>query len=144
MKSLYGVLATVMVASTGLAQQTFDLDPNFRLYDSDNWYIASVCPLPDGKMLISGWFDYPFNMGLNGLARLLPSGFWDYTFEPSNIGMSRITPWNNLFYISAGGVVRRILDSGILIPIGKKCTTAPTSRPCKAATTMSFRTAVCS
>ncbi|MBK6540138.1 MAG: T9SS type A sorting domain-containing protein [Flavobacteriales bacterium] len=117
MRPLVSCMVAYMATHAGTAQQPFDLDPNFRLYDSDNWYIASVCPLPDGKVLIAGQFDYPFNMGLNGLARLHPSGFWDYTFEPNNLGMGKITPWDaGLFYIASSQTVRRLLPDGTQDP----------------------------
>lgn len=102
------LFATLLCAG----QQPFDLDPGFDT-DIGSFNISSLVPLPDGKVLVAGRFDYPGETLQLGLGRLLHDGNWDLDFAASALIRARLTPWNNKFYGLNQGV-RRVLADGTL------------------------------
>ncbi|MEO8591127.1 MAG: delta-60 repeat domain-containing protein [Flavobacteriales bacterium] len=94
-------------------QVPFALDPTFRAH-FDNWYVNSIFPQPDGKVIIAGQIGFPGAEPLEytGIARLNADGSWDPTFSYSQLGNGMITPWNDRFYIASNYVVRRVFLDG--------------------------------
>lgn len=104
--------AQLFWAAMVVAQQPFDLDPSFRTTLSEV-YVSSSAFMPDGKLLISG--ELSFGGGpTQYLARLNPDGSKDNSFPILLAGGSRIVPWSDRYYVSTGGLPRRLLPSGLL------------------------------
>ncbi|MBS1942863.1 MAG: hypothetical protein JST38_18520, partial [Bacteroidetes bacterium] len=51
-------LAATLAASAAWPQQPFDLDTTFR-FNAGSVYIASILPLPDGDVILSGQISIP-------------------------------------------------------------------------------------
>jgi uncharacterized delta-60 repeat protein len=99
------------------AQQPFALDPTFRAQFND-WYVSSILPLEDGKLIVSGQTGYPGappNM-FHGITRLNADGSWDPSFNSSNLGRGKLVRYGNAFYVATNTMVRRILMNGSLDP----------------------------
>ncbi len=96
-----------------LAQQPFDLDPTFRATFND-WYVSSIYPQPDGKVIISGQVSFPGAEPFEyaGLARLNANGSWDPSFAHSQLGRGKITPWSDRMYVMGNLAPRRIMLDG--------------------------------
>lgn len=93
-------------------QQPFDLDTTFRA-PIDSWYVSSILPQADGKVIASGIMRFQGEVLNIRLARLLPNGQRDDTFYNSGLGGGFLKPWMNKFYVSTPHTVRRILPDGI-------------------------------
>lgn len=110
-------LAAVLAASEAWPQPSFDLDTTFRM-NADTWYVTSVAPMPDGRVLLSGMIKFPGDDYFRGSARLLPNGQRDMTFPgfPQTIGQGKLTPWNGQYYVKAAQDVRRLNNDGLIDP----------------------------
>ncbi len=102
------------------AQAPFALDLDFRT-EIDTWYVASILPLSDGKIFISGRINFPGDQPgtFRGSAKLLPNGERDMDFPsfPQTTGGGKVTPWNDqFFYVSPGQTVRRLTSEGLIDP----------------------------
>lgn len=93
------------------AQQPFGLDTTFRTVIGSE-RISSLLVLPDGKLIVAGWFDHP-NSGIErGVGRLLADGGWDLSFDESAWGTGHIEPWQDHYYVSYTLGVRRLQLDG--------------------------------
>jgi uncharacterized delta-60 repeat protein len=108
-------VATLVVATLGLAQQPFNLDMGFRT-SIQQVSVNSVLPLPDGNVLISGMFRYPGDASWRTGARLMQDGALDPTFPAYPSMGGRITPWQDKIYVGLSQTVRRLLLNGNVDP----------------------------
>ena len=107
-------VATFLVATAAWPQQPFDLDPSFRT-NINSWYVSSILPRLDGKVLISGQITSSPGTMLSGML-LNHDGSRDMSYPQSaNMG-GKLTPWNNRIYAQSGSGVRRIMPDGTLDP----------------------------
>jgi hypothetical protein len=99
-----------LATAVGIAQQPFELDNSFQV-QMINSTVGSVVELADGKMLASGFIQYPGDPNpLSAVTRLLPNGMRDPSL-PWAPGGGPIRPWNDLWYVGGGqGVVRLQAD----------------------------------
>jgi uncharacterized delta-60 repeat protein len=121
------VLVSVAVfagATLTSAQAPFALDTTFRtqfdlhpvVSPYTNQYVASVLPLPDGRVIASGRMRFPGEFNDRGGAILNADGSL-YVGSPLVMYMGgRITPWQDRFYCGNGQGVRRIMMNGTLDP----------------------------
>jgi uncharacterized delta-60 repeat protein len=114
---LIALLAQLPLVSTARPQAPFDLDVGFRT-DIQKRYVASVAPMPDGSLLLSGMIRVTGGISDRGSAKLLPDGSFDFSFPafPQTIGGGRITPWLDRYYIGTTQTVRRLDPSGLIDP----------------------------
>ncbi|MBX2979753.1 MAG: hypothetical protein KF905_10695 [Flavobacteriales bacterium] len=115
-------LATFSLAAQG--QQPFALDPTFRAQFND-WYVSSILPLEDGKVLSSGWMVFPGLQAPQLLARLNPDGSRDPTFPVDQVGQGKLTAWENKVYVGRSQIVSRILLNGQLDPTWSSMNSSP-------------------
>jgi uncharacterized delta-60 repeat protein len=115
-------LATFSLAAQG--QQPFALDPSFRAQFND-WYVSSILPLEDGKLLSSGWMVFPGLPAPQLLARLNPDGSRDPTFPVDQVGQGKLTAWENKVYVGRSQIVSRILLNGQLDPTWSSMNSSP-------------------
>ncbi|MEO8590122.1 MAG: delta-60 repeat domain-containing protein [Flavobacteriales bacterium] len=94
-----------------LAQQPFALDPTFQT-DIDDWYVSSIAPTVDGKVILSGRIRFSPAGEYVTMARLMSSGQRDLTYYESGLGGGKIVPWTDRFYVAGNVSVRRILEDG--------------------------------
>lgn len=106
-------VATLVVATLGLAQQPFDLDIGFRTSISQV-SVSSVAPLPDGDLLISGNIRFSGETFNRSTARLNPDGTRDVSYPATGIGGGKLTEWQGRYYIATNTLVRRIWPTGLL------------------------------
>ena len=105
-------LAASMVASAAWPQQPFDLDTNFRL-NAQSVYLASILPLPDGDVIVSGQISIPGEWPYERLgAKLHSDGSLDPLFRTYPSMGGKITPWQDQYYCGVGQVVRRFFMDG--------------------------------
>ncbi len=109
------LFATSLVASDSRPQQPFDLDATFRT-EINTWYVSSILPLGDGKLIVSGQLKFPGDVDFYALARLNADGSEDASFNTSALGGGFLRPWVNTFYVSTTQTVRRILPNGVQDP----------------------------
>ena len=106
------MVAALVAATTGAAQQPFDLDAGFGTNIQEE-YISSVLPLANGSVLISGRMvfngDDPFTPRYG--ARLNSTGARDPSFTPYPTMGGVLKPWGNKFY-SGGQEVMRLNMNG--------------------------------
>lgn len=109
------VAALILGAATAVAQQPFDLDLSFRTH-IEKIYVTSIALMPDGKLLVSGEITFP-NGDWRPLTRLNSDGSRDLTFPIVLAGGGRIRPWNDQYYVLAGGffgLPSRLFPNGLL------------------------------
>ncbi|MBX2982118.1 MAG: T9SS type A sorting domain-containing protein [Flavobacteriales bacterium] len=113
LKTLIAV-ATALVATAAWPQQPFDIDPSFR-FNAQSAYIASLLPLPDGDIIVSGQIALPGEWPAERLgAKLRPDGSIDPLFRTYPSMGGKITPWQDQYYCGVGQVVQRFfMDGGI-------------------------------
>ena len=104
--------ALLLGAAVACAQQPFDLDPSFRTTISEV-YVSSAVNMPDGKLLISGELSFAGG-ATQYLARLNQDGSKDTGFPIVLAGGSKVMPWADRYYVSTGGLPRRLLPTGLL------------------------------
>ena len=104
-------IALWLLKSSAIGQAPFELDPTFDT-SIQSERIASALPLPDGKLLVAGTFDYPGSGYQLNLGRLNGNGMWDLTFSASAAGSAVLMAWDDRFYVLNTGVVRRVLYDG--------------------------------
>ena len=109
------MLAALMAASMAWSQSPFGLDPSFET-DMNSWYVSSVLPLMDRKVIVSGSMRFPGFTNDKLLARLDHQGTLDTIFYASSLGGGKLIPWNWMYYVGTSQTVRRILPTGYLDP----------------------------
>ncbi|MBL7964927.1 MAG: hypothetical protein JNM31_13910, partial [Flavobacteriales bacterium] len=105
-------MATI-AAMKGAAQQPFDLDTSFSANISV-WYVTSILPLADGKVIISGQVKFPGDLDFRSGARLNTNGTRDPSFPEVAYMGGKITEWNGRYYTGNGIGLRRSWLSGSL------------------------------
>ena len=108
--ALFGVLTGTTSAKP---QQPFDLDPSFRT-SIDTWYVSSLLPVSDGKVLVSGQIKFPGDFVFRTGARLNPDGSRDVTYPATAYMGGKLTAWSDRVYAINGIGMRRILLDGTL------------------------------
>lgn len=116
MKALRPYLLLPLLALGGAQAQTpFSLDLDFRT-EIDTWYVSSILPQDDGKVIISGQIRFnddgpiPFRSG----ARLFPDGTRDPSFASPAFMGGKLTKWEDRVYQGNGQIVRRSWPDGSL------------------------------
>lgn len=102
-----------MAAGISFSQQPFDLDPGFQT-SINTWYVASVAPLDDGKILVSGQVKFPGDVFFRSSTRLNPDGSKDVTYADVTYAGGKLTAWNGRYYAGNGPGVRRMWPDGSL------------------------------
>ncbi len=95
------------------AQQPFALDASFRAQFND-WYVSSILPLDDGKLIISGQIRFPGDQYFRLGARLNADGTRDPGFPEVTYMGGKLTEWNGRTYALNGIGVRRLFLDGLL------------------------------
>lgn len=110
-----GIVLLTLLPMLVHAQQPFQLDPTFRA-EFDSWYVSSMLPQADGKVIISGQIDFPGGdpFEFHGIERLNSDGSTDHTFNASNLGRGKMHLLGDRFYVSTPHTVRRIMLDGTL------------------------------
>ena len=109
-------MAALGAAVLGSTQQPFALDTTFHT-EFTSWYVSSILPLEDGKVIASGVMKWPGELSEKRLVRLLSNGGRDEIFYNSGLGGGKIVPWKgDTFYVAATQTVRRILPTGYQDP----------------------------
>jgi uncharacterized delta-60 repeat protein len=114
----YTTVAVLLVgAATAVAQQPFDLDPSFRTtIQSIN--VIDIALMNDGSILVSGRVRFTNNTldPVMGSVRLFADGSRDAQFPtfPWTNGGGKIVHWNDVFYIDAAGLPRRLHANGLI------------------------------
>ena len=98
-------------AAMCMAQQPFGLDTTFRTTIASE-RISSLLPLPDGRILVSGKFEYPGAQIDLGVGRLNANGTWDESYLANNWGQSQLVQWEDKVYTGLTGGVRRLFANG--------------------------------
>jgi len=76
-------------------------------------YVASIHPLSDGKLIISGRFRFPGVENEKRTARIDASGDLDPFYSATALGGGTLKPWDNdLVYVGTAQTVRRLLPNG--------------------------------
>ena len=106
------LLIILMINATALPQQPFDLDTTFRT-DLESWYVNSILPLEDGRLIASGRFRLPDDPvgDMRSLARINVGGSLDQNY-PSIGGSGKLIKWQDKFYAQNHHLVRRLLMNG--------------------------------
>lgn len=107
-----------------MAQQPFDIDISFRT-QIDPWFVSSVLPQSDGRLLVSGWMEFPGLENPQLLARLEPNGNRDASFPLDQVGQGKLTAWEDRVYVGRTQIVSRILLNGQLDPSWAEMNTTP-------------------
>lgn len=97
-----------------MAQQPFDLDTSFRAVIGPDWYVSSVLPVDEGRVLVSGWMDFAALPNPQLLARLNADGTRDATFPEDQVGQGKLTAWLDRVYVGRTQIVSRITLDGAL------------------------------
>ena len=110
---LFLMAASLLAAKDMRPQQPFDLDTTFRT-EINTWYVSSILPQADGKVIVSGQFKFPGDLSFRSGARLNVDGTWDPSFaSPAYMG-GKLTPWNGKVYQQNGPGIRRSWSDGTL------------------------------
>jgi len=112
---LLHALATFVVASALSAQIPFALDPSFRT-NIQQGGVASLYPLDDGKMYISGFIRFPGEVSDRYFLRLNANGSLDNSFPDVFAGVGKITRLSDGFYVASGQSVKRLTPNAALDP----------------------------
>jgi len=106
-------VAAICAATAGRCQAPFDVDPGFvcTIYKTN---VASVLPLSDGSILVSGNMRFSGQSSDCRITKLDSYGTQETTFHTSSLGGGKLTNWNGLFYVGTDQSIRRILPSGFL------------------------------
>ncbi len=116
--------AAALSMHVAAAQQPFALDASFRAQFND-WYVSSILPLEDGKILASGWMVFPGLQNPQVLARLNEDGTRDASFPIDQVGQGKLTAWEDLVYVGRTQIVSRILLNGQLDPTWSSMNSSP-------------------
>ncbi len=104
-------LAATLAASAAWPQQPFDLDTTFK-FNAGSVYLASILPLPDGDVILSGQISIPGEWPIERSGvRLHADGSRNMEYQYGYMG-GKITPWQDRFYCGNGQGIRRFLLSG--------------------------------
>ena len=103
------VLIIGMCWATTLVAQPFLLDTTFRA-NFDTWNVNDIQPTIDGKIFLSGQIKFDGDQSFRRCAKLLGNGELDTEFPTFSqyTGGGTITPWEDNFYVNAGGLPRRL------------------------------------
>ena len=105
--------ASLVVVKDARPQQPFDLDTTFRT-EINTWYVSSILPQADGRVIISGQLKFPGDLSFRSGARLNVDGSWDPSFaSPAYMG-GKLTSWNGRVYQQNGPGIRRSWPDGAL------------------------------
>ena len=80
----------------------------------NSWYVASVLPLDDGEVLISGQIKFPGDLTFRAGAKLLPDGTRDASFPNAVYFGGNLLSWNGRVYARNGDIVSRSWPDGTL------------------------------
>jgi uncharacterized delta-60 repeat protein len=118
--------AAALITWSVAAQQPFALDPTFRAQFND-WYVSSILPVEDGKLIVSGQTGYPGAppFTFHGVNRLDPDGSFDLTFNPSNLGRGKMVRFGDAFYVASNTIIRRLLLNGLIDPTWSSMNSSP-------------------
>jgi uncharacterized delta-60 repeat protein len=116
--------ACLALIGEAVAQQPFEIDLSFRT-QIDPWYVSSILPQADGRLLVSGWMEFPGLENPQLLARLEPNGDRDASFPLDQVGQGRLTAWEDRVYVGRTQIVSRILLNGQLDPSWAEMNTTP-------------------
>jgi hypothetical protein len=108
---MLGLLA--LCAQSANAQQQFALDATFRAQFND-WYVSSILPLDDGKVILSGQIKYLGDQFFRLGVRLNANGTRDLSFANVTYMGGKLTEWNEKVYAQNGIGVRRLFFDGVL------------------------------
>jgi len=102
----------ILFDQVAFPQVVLDLDQSFRT-GMQVIYVASVLPVAEGGVVVSGRFRFPGLDGERRSARLLPSGELDLVYYNSGLGGGALKVWSNgLVYVGTTQTVRRLLSNG--------------------------------
>lgn len=107
---LLGAGLALAITSSAKSQQPFDLDPSFRA-QIDTWYVASILPMDDGDIWVSGQMKFPGDLTFRSGARLNSDGTRDVGVSFSPMG-GKLVQWFDKIYSISGDIVRRLLLNG--------------------------------
>lgn len=116
--------ACLALIGEAVAQQPFEIDLSFRT-QIDPWYVSSILPQADGRLLVSGWMEFPGLESPQLLARLEPNGDRDASFPIDQVGQGKLTAWEDRIYVGRTQIVSRILPNGQLDPTWAEMNTTP-------------------
>jgi uncharacterized delta-60 repeat protein len=108
------VLGLVLNA-LGHAQAPLSLDQEFSI-SHNTWYVSSVLPMEDGKVLASGQLRNAGDILFKSMLRFNADGSVDPNFNSNGIGGGQMVRWNDKIYVAGTQTVRRIQLSGIADP----------------------------
>ncbi|MBL7963677.1 MAG: delta-60 repeat domain-containing protein, partial [Flavobacteriales bacterium] len=98
-------------AMKGYAQQPFDLDTSFSTNISV-WYVSSILPQDDGKVLLSGRIKFPGDTDFRFVTRINSDGTQDNTFPAAVPGGGKLASWTSRVYVGTTQTVRRLWPDG--------------------------------
>jgi hypothetical protein len=102
------VIGCIAAAGVVFGQQPLGLDTSYHA-GVDQVVVASVLPLPDGRLVVSGLMEFPGSSSQKRLAALGPDGSLAPDFAATGLGGGGITPWeDSLFYVGNASIVRRV------------------------------------
>jgi uncharacterized delta-60 repeat protein len=105
----------LVLNALGHAQVPLSLDQEFSI-SHNAWYVSSLLPMEDGKVLASGQLRNAGDILFKSMLRFNADGSVDPNFNSNGIGGGQMVRWNDKIYVAGTQTVRRIQLSGIADP----------------------------